>query len=71
MGKLFVFLIVGLILLHAPAWAQREAMKINDKLSVAVVKKNDSKEIKQDNAKPNPPKVGEILEIQTKKEVKK
>lgn len=66
-------LILMAVLFAAPAWAQKDAMKVDEKLSVAVVKKSDSKAVTPAKglAEPKPVKAGETLEIETRREVKK
>lgn len=58
----------------APAWAQKDALKVDEKLNVNLVKKSDAKEIKPAKSKTDAMHVGEALEIETstrKNEVKK
>ena len=66
---IFVSFVVSAIL-AAPAWAQKDAVKIDEKLATAVIKKADSKEVKPAKAMPDPVKGREVLEIETKRGVK-
>jgi len=67
----FVTFVVSLSLASAaPVSAQKDAMKIDEKLSVGVVKKTDAKDIKPAKALPDPVKPSETLEIETKRGVK-
>lgn len=69
--SLFKVSIAMILFCAAPAWAQKDAMKMGEKLGVAVVKKTDTKTITTPPRPPDKVKAGETLEIETKREVKK
>lgn len=66
----FAFCLLTLWSHSSPVRAQKDAMKIDEKLSVSVVKKSTTKEVTPSKALPDPVKTRETLEIETKRGVK-